>query len=129
MVYYIFGFKFSIRALKNCQKSWRTLVRPDISSTFCQFELISGWTNVLDPVCQLQKNWVSCFRCNTLGTTYIYSLKTISSLYIICLPATTHSTHNEIILTLSYLRPQLKWFFRGRGYKSRLQKDFLKIIL
>ena len=35
---------------KNCQNSWRTLVRPDISSTFCRFELMSGRTNVLDPV-------------------------------------------------------------------------------
>ena len=32
---------------KNCQKSWRTWVRPDISSTFCRFELMSGRTYVL----------------------------------------------------------------------------------
>ena len=34
---------------KICQKSWRTWVRPDISSTFCRFELMSGQTNVLTP--------------------------------------------------------------------------------
>ena len=32
---------------RNCQKSWRTLVRADISSTFCWFKLMSGRTNVL----------------------------------------------------------------------------------
>ena len=35
---------------KICQKSWRTWVRPDISSTFCRFELMSGRTNVLTPL-------------------------------------------------------------------------------
>ena len=44
-----YGSTGSIRTFKNCQKSWRTCVRPDISSTFCRFELMSGRTNVLDP--------------------------------------------------------------------------------
>ena len=47
LLYY--GSTVSIGAYKNCQKSWRTWVRPDISSTFCRFELMSGRTNVLDP--------------------------------------------------------------------------------
>ena len=34
---------------RNSKKSWRTLVRPDVSSTFCCFEIMSGRTNVLIP--------------------------------------------------------------------------------
>ena len=50
MVCQTHGFKASIRAFKNCHKSWRTLVRPDMSSTRCKFELKAGRTNVLDPL-------------------------------------------------------------------------------
>ena len=40
------------------KKSWRTLVRADLGSTFCLFELMSGRTNVLTPLqLQLQLSW------------------------------------------------------------------------
>ena len=38
-----------LELLKNCQKSWRTFVRTDISSTFRRFEQMSVRTIVLDP--------------------------------------------------------------------------------
>ena len=40
---------------KNCQKSWRTWVRTDKSSTFRRFELMSVRTNVLTP---LKQPWI-----------------------------------------------------------------------
>ena len=58
MVGYIYVSKASIKALKISQKSWRTLVRLDISSTFCQFELMTGRTNVLD----LYQAMTTCFH-------------------------------------------------------------------
>ena len=53
-LWYWFAMRFPMLELtwtfkKKLLKSWRTLFRVDISSTFCWFELMSGRTNVLTP--------------------------------------------------------------------------------
>ena len=55
---------------KNCQKSWRTLVWMNISSTFCRFELMSGRTNVLGPlICSYCSYFRGC--CYTVTFKFI----------------------------------------------------------
>ena len=56
-LWYWFAMRFPMLELtwtfkKKLLKSWRTLFRVDISSTFCWFELMSGRTNVLTPLVQ-----------------------------------------------------------------------------
>ena len=54
---------------KELRKSWRTLVRLDISLTFCQFEPMSDRTNVLDPPPTHHRNSTLAFK--SLRLTFI----------------------------------------------------------
>ena len=61
-----YGSTVSIRAFTYGQRSWRTWVRPDISSTFCRFELMSGRTNVLQGVPKKRGISECCSVCSTV---------------------------------------------------------------
>ena len=114
---------------KNCQKSWRTWVRPDISLTFSRFELMSGRTNFLDPSYHVLSNISYLLHISQLlcHITNIECLKSLISYPLSCMTyKITHISH--LISIISYFMSLISHLISHISYRIPHTSNLISLV-